>query len=124
MKKQVDDTKIYAVQGFCKDLLEVADIFGTALDSVKKDTIGGNTDFKNLYDGVVMTEQQLQTVFRRHGLVQLNPVGQKFNPNEQHALFEVPAPDKEPGMVSIVTKIGYKLHDRTIRPAMVGVTKK
>lgn len=123
MRKQVDDTKIYAIQSFCKDLLDVADVFKTAIDSVPKDSINENSNFKNLYDGVVMTEQQLQSVFRRHGLVSINPIGAKFNPNEHHALFEVEAEDKQPGSVSVVTKIGYKLYDRTIRPAMVGVVK-
>ena len=124
MRKQLEDTKIYAIQSFCKDLLDVADVFNAAIESVPKESINNNSNFKNLFDGVVMTEQQLQSVFRRHGLVSINPIGTKFNPNEHHALFEVEAADKEPGTVSIVTKIGYKLHDRTIRPAMVGVTKK
>lgn len=123
MRKQLDDTKIYAIQGFCKDLLDVADVFNTAIDSVPKDKLKDNSDFKNLFDGVVMTEQQLQSVFRRHGLVPINPIGIKFNPNEHHAMFEVEDASKEPGSVSVVTKIGYKLHERTIRPAMVGVVK-
>lgn len=123
MRKQVEDAKIYAIQGFCKDLLDVADVFGKAIESVPADAVKANADFKNLYDGVVMTEQQLQSIFRRHGLVAVNPVGDKFNPNEHHAMFEIEDNTKEPGTVSIVTKIGYKLHDRTIRPAMVGVVK-
>ncbi|KAF7490574.1 GrpE -like protein 1 [Sarcoptes scabiei] len=122
-KKQLDDAKIYAIQGFCKDLLEVADIFKSAIDSVPKDSISADNNLKNLYDGVVMTEQKLMNVFSRHGLCQINPIGAKFNPNEHHALFQVDDPDKEPGTVSSVTKIGFKLHDRTIRPAMVGVVK-
>ena len=123
MRKQLEDGKIYAIQSFCKDLLEVADVFGTAIESVPKDSLKSSKDFKNLFDGVVMTEQQIQSVFRRHGLIPVNPIGEKFNPNEHHALFQVEAEDKEPGTVSVVTKIGYKLHERTIRPAMVGVVK-
>lgn len=123
MRKQLEDGKIYAIQSFCKDLLEVADVFSTAIESVPKDSLKSSNDFKNLFDGVVMTEQQIQSVFRRHGLIPVNPIGEKFNPNEHHALFQVEAEDKEPGTVSVVTKIGYKLHERTIRPAMVGVVK-
>lgn len=123
MRKQVEEAKIYAIQGFCKDLLDVADVFGKAIESVPSEAVKANGDFKNLYDGVVMTEQQLQSIFRRHGLVSINPVGDKFNPNEHHAMFEMEDNTKEPGTVSVVTKIGYKLHDRTIRPAMVGVVK-
>lgn len=123
MKKQIDDSKIYSIQGFCKDLLDVADVFAKAIESVPKEKLNDNSDFKNLFEGVVMTEQQLQSVFRRHGLVPINPIGSKFNPNEHHAMFEVDEATKEPGTVSVVTKIGYKLHDRTVRPAMVGVVK-
>ncbi|XP_054168461.1 grpE protein homolog 1, mitochondrial-like isoform X2 [Oppia nitens] len=128
MKKQIDETKIYAIQAFSKDLLEVADVLNTAIDTVPLNTItDDNTEqskvLKNLYSGLQMTEKQLQSVFRRHGLIQMNPIGEKFDPNSHHALFEAVLPDKEPGTVSTVTKIGYKLHDRTIRPAMVGVVK-
>lgn len=123
MRKQVDDAKIFAIQGFCKDLLDVADVLETALDSVPKEELSKSEALKALFTGVEMTDSQLQSVFRRHGLVKLNPIGEKFNPNEHHALFEAVEEGKEPGTVAVVTKIGYKLHDRTVRPAMVGVVK-
>jgi len=124
MRKQVDDAKIYGIQSFCKDLLDVADVLNAAIDSVPKDAVNdGNQVLKNLFLGFQMTEQQLQSVFKRHGLTQMNPIGEKFNPNEHHALFEAVEPGKEPGSVAVVTKVGYKLHERTVRPAMVGVVK-
>ncbi|KAL3187815.1 hypothetical protein MRX96_024569 [Rhipicephalus microplus] len=79
---------------------------------------------QNLYTGLDMTQAQLQTVFRRHGLTQLNPVGMKFDPNEHQAVFVHRDESKEPGTVAVVSKIGYKLKDRTIRPAMVGVVER
>jgi molecular chaperone GrpE len=123
MRKQIDDAKVYGIQNFCKDLLDVADVLGLALDTVPKDKLAGNSDLKSLFDGVQMTEKQLQGVFARHGLTKINPIGQKFDPNEHHAMFEAPIEGKEPGTVSVVTKLGYKLKERTIRPAMVGVVK-
>lgn len=121
MSRQIEEAKVYGIQGFCKDLLEVADILQIALKSTSNEFNQNN--FESLFKGVEMTEQQLQNVFRRHGLTQINPIGEKFNPNEHHAMFEAEDVSKEPGTVSIVTQIGYKLHDRTIRPAMVGVVK-
>lgn len=122
MRKQVDDVRIYGIQNFCKDLLEVADILQAAIKSIPKDQI--NDEFsKSFVQGVEMTEKQLQTVFRRNGLVPVNPVGAKFDPNEHHALFEAEDGSKEPGTVAAVTQIGYKLHERVIRPAKVGVVK-
>ena len=128
MRKQVEDAKVFGIQNFCKDLLEVADVLHTAIetvpiDAIQNDNSEANQILKNLYSGLQMTEKQLQTVFRRHGLTQINPIGEKFDPNSHQALFEAVQPDKEPGTVAVVTKIGYKLKERTIRPAMVGVVK-
>ncbi|XP_064199679.1 grpE protein homolog 1, mitochondrial [Anguilla rostrata] len=123
-QKMVDDAKLYGIQGFCKDLLEVADILEKATESVPKEEVTkDNPHLKNLYDGLVMTEVQIQKVFNKHGLVRLNPEGQKFDPYEHEALFHAPVEGKEPGTVAMVTKVGYKLHGRTLRPALVGVAK-
>lgn len=125
LQRQIEEAKVFGIQSFSKDLLEVADILVMAVDSVPKQTVEESNDaiLKSLFEGVSMTEKQLQTVFRRHGIIQINPIGQKFDPNEHHAIFEAEDPSKEPGTVSVVTKIGYKLKERTIRPAMVGVIK-
>lgn len=123
MRRQVEEAKVFGIQGFCKDLLEVADVLDKALESVSDDQLKSNSALKELFTGVKMTNDQLQSIFRRHGLIQLNPIGEKFDPNDHHAMFEAVVPGKEPGTVSVVTQIGYKLRDRTIRPAMVGVVK-
>ncbi|XP_031170529.1 grpE protein homolog 1, mitochondrial [Sander lucioperca] len=123
-QKMIEDAKLYGIQGFCKDLLEVADILEKATESVPKEEVTSqNPHLKNLYDGLVMTELQIQKVFTKHGLVKLNPDGQKFDPYEHEALFHAPVEGKEPGTVAVVTKVGYKLHGRTLRPALVGVAK-
>ncbi|XP_029382551.1 grpE protein homolog 1, mitochondrial [Echeneis naucrates] len=123
-QKMIEDAKLYGIQGFCKDLLEVADILEKATESVPKEEVTTqNPHLKNLYDGLVMTEVQIQKVFIKHGLVKLNPDGQKFDPYEHEALFHAPVEGKEPGTVAVVTKVGYKLHGRTLRPALVGVAK-
>lgn len=120
----VEDANLYGIQGFCKDLLEVADILEKATESVPKEEIKDeNPHLKNLFEGLVMTEGQMQKVFKKHGIVKLNPVGAKFNPYEHEALFHSPVEGKEPGTVALVTKVGYKLHERTLRPALVGVVK-
>lgn len=123
MKKQIEDAKIFGIQAFCKDLLDVADVLNMAVETVPKEELSSSEVLKNLFEGVQMTDQQLQGVFKRHGLTKINPIGEKFNPNDHHALFEAEIAGKEPGTVSVVTKVGYKLKERTIRPAMVGVIK-
>ncbi|KAK2900218.1 grpE protein homolog 1, mitochondrial [Channa argus] len=123
-QKMIEDAKLYGIQGFCKDLLEVADILEKATESVPKEEVTSqNPHLKNLYDGLVMTEVQIQKVFTKYGLIKINPNGQKFDPYEHEALFHAPVEGKDPGTVAIVTKVGYKLHGRTLRPALVGVAK-
>ncbi|CAD6185932.1 unnamed protein product [Caenorhabditis auriculariae] len=122
--KQTEDAKVFAIQGFCKDLLEVADILEMAVNSVKAEELekGGKT-LKDLHDGVSMTRTVLLKTFTKHGLVPVNPVNEKFDPNLHEAVFQIPPANakQQPGFVEVVTKIGFNLKDRPIRPAQVGV---
>lgn len=122
-RKQIDEARLFGIQSFSKDLLEVADILGKATESVPKEEIEKNISLKNLYDGLLMTEAQLQKVFNKNGLEKINPLNEKFDPYSHEALFQIPFPDKEKGTVAVVEKVGYKLHGRTLRPALVGVVK-
>ncbi|XP_050420692.1 grpE protein homolog 1, mitochondrial-like [Adelges cooleyi] len=122
--KQIADAKIYAIQGFCKDLLDVADSLGKATELVPKEEVSDrNPHLKHLYEGLVSTESQLQTIFQRHGLVSVNPLNEEFDPNEHKALFEQVVEGKKGGLVVVVSQIGYKLHNRVIRAAAVGISK-
>ena len=95
------------------------------MGSVTDDQVASESQaLKDMFEGLKLTENQLLQVFRRHGLEQEDPLGQKFDPNRHEALFQVPAPDKEPNTVVDVQKVGYVLQGRTIRPALVGVSKK
>lgn len=124
LTKQIEDAKLFGIQGFCKDLLEVADILGKATESVPKDELTEkNPHLKTLYEGLRMTEAQLHKVFKKHGLVSLNPLNEKFDPNQHEALFQQEVEGKEPGTIVVVSKLGYKLHERVVRPALVGVAK-
>lgn len=121
MEKQIEDVRMFGIQGFAKDLLEIADILEKAIESVDVETVkkSDNEQFKSLHEGLVMTDAQLQKIFKKNGLEKINPTGQKFDPNFHEALYQVKG-DK-PGFVVDVTQIGYMLHGRTIRSAKVGV---
>ncbi|XP_005184591.1 grpE protein homolog, mitochondrial [Musca domestica] len=123
LNKQIADAKIFGIQSFCKDLLEVADILGHATKAVPQDQLESNPHLKNLYEGLTMTNASLLQVFKRHGLEPMNPLNEKFNPNMHEALFQKIDASVEPDTVVEVTKLGYKLHERVIRPALVGVSK-
>lgn len=125
MVRQISDAKQFGIQGFCKDLLEVADVLNMAVDTVPKEQLPENIHLKNLFEGLTMTEAQLQKVFMKHSLEKINPqVGDKFDPFVHEAMFQVPTEDKDANSnIAVVNKIGYKLKERTIRPAVVGVFK-
>lgn len=123
MERQIKDAKLFAIQNFSKDILNVADILEKAMESVPQSDLkeGVNPPLLSLFTGLKMTETELQKVFGRNGLVRMDPIGQLFNPDYHQALFEVPG--KVPGTVGVVSKVGYTLNGRTIRPAMVGVVR-
>lgn len=124
LTKQIEDAKIFGIQSFCKDLLDVSDILSAATDAVPKEEVNDkNPHLKGLFEGLTMTKAQLHQVFKRNGLETINPLNEKFNPNFHEALFQQQVADKEPNTVVVVSKIGYKLHERVIRPALVGVSK-
>ncbi|XP_045189588.2 grpE protein homolog 1, mitochondrial-like [Mercenaria mercenaria] len=125
MKKQVEETKVFGIQGFCKDLLDVADILNQAMDTVPKEELDRNQHLKSLFDGLSMTNKQMIKVFGKHGLVKIEPaIGDKFDPFFHEALFQVPAQgESKADTIADVQKTGYKLHERTLRPALVGVFK-
>jgi molecular chaperone GrpE len=107
LTKQIDDAKIFGIQSFCKDLLEVSDILVHATEAVPKEQLNdSNPHLKALYEGLTMAKVQLNIVFKRNGLEQINPIDEKFNPNYQKALFQQEVPNKDPNTVVVVSKIG------------------
>ncbi|RGB40493.1 GrpE-domain-containing protein [Rhizophagus diaphanus] len=123
-RKEVESTAQFAIQKFAKDLLNTVDILNLALSSVpaevRNDT-QNNPHLVNLYTGVSLTESELLNILRRHGVEKIEPLGQKFDPNLHEAIYQVNDPNKEPGIVCDVQKVGYSLFGRVIRPAQVGV---
>lgn len=131
MRKQIDDAKIFGIQGFCKDLLEVADILNLAITNTNPNKSSESSEQANvkeqlnaMHQGLVMTETRLLKIFEKHGLVQIKPKeGDKFDPNLHEAIFRVPIPNKQSGSIEMLSKIGFKLHERVIRAAQVGVVQ-
>jgi molecular chaperone GrpE len=128
-RRQAEDAKKFAIQGFCKDLLDVADNLDRAIATVTVDD-GENdvekvkTKLKSFHEGVVMTEKTLLSAFQKNGVTKFNPEGEDFDANSHMALFNVPIPegsDAKAGTIAAVTKTGFSLHDRVIRAAEVGV---
>lgn len=123
MKRDVEDAGKYAVAKFARDMLSVSDNLKRATDSVPEE--GRDAEpLKTFYEGVMLTERELLNAMEKHQIAPINPeVGEKFDPNFHEAMFEAPVPNAPAGSVIQVMEVGYRIHDRLLRPARVGVAK-
>jgi molecular chaperone GrpE len=121
-QREREDTAKYAIAGFAKELLSVADNLRRALDSLPE-AEARDARTRGLLAGVDATERELLSVFERHGIRRIDPEGERFDHNLHQAIFEAERSDKPGGTVVEVLQPGYVLHDRLLRPAMVGVAK-
>jgi molecular chaperone GrpE len=116
------DASKYGAVSLAKDLLNVADNLRRALDSAPAEQ-AGDEHTRNLLQGVAATERELLAAFERHGIRRIDPAGERFDHNFHQAIFEVESSGQPPGTVVQVLQPGYVMHDRLLRPAMVGVAK-
>ena len=121
-QRERDDAAKYAISGFARDLLSAADNLRRALDSLPE-AEAGDARTRSLLAGVAATERELLSVFERHGIRRIDPQGEPFDHNLHQAIFEAERADRPPGSIVEVLQPGYVLHDRLLRPAMVGVAK-
>lgn len=123
-QRERDEAVRYAAAGFARDMLPVADNLRRALDAVPEEAMAADESLKTLADGVGLTERQLIAAFERHGIRRVAPEpGERFDPHLHQAMFEVPNTGQPAGSIVQVMQPGYLLHDRLLRPAMVGVAK-
>ena len=121
-QREREDTLKYAAAGFARDLLSTADNLRRALDSVPQEE-AGDERLKSLLTGVAATERELLSVFERYGIRRIDPKGERFDHNYHQAVFEAENTGQPAGTIVEVLQPGYVLHDRLLRPAMVGVAK-
>ena len=122
-EREVAVAKKYGPFSFVRDLLASLDNLEKAISLIPENKDEMDETLKNIFIGVDMTGREVASVLERHGISKINPDGEKFDYNLHQAMFEVPTNEAEPGTVVQVVQLGYLLHDRLIRPAMVGVSK-
>ena len=122
-EREREDTLRYAASGLAKDLLNVADNLHRALAAVPDELRSGDEAAKNFVVGVEMTKKELLAAFEKHGIQQILPLGEKFDYEKHQAMFELENTGQTAGTVVEMMQPGYVMHDRLLRPAMVGVAK-
>lgn len=121
-EKEKADAANYAVTNFARDILAIGDNLNRALETVPED-VEIPDNIKNLIEGVKMTERELHNVFERHGIKKIDPKGEKFDHNLHQAMFETETDEHPSGTIIQVMQVGYRIKERLLRPAMVGVSK-
>ena len=122
-EREAANVRKYGHTPFARDLVGAIDNLARALDSAPDDLTTVDETTKSLITGIQLSWTELQSVIEKHGIKRVEPLGEKFDYNLHQAMFEVPTSDQPSGVVLEVVQHGYVLHDRLLRPAMVGVSK-
>lgn len=113
--EDIDKARKFALEKFSSELLAVKDSLDAALNV-------GVADVESYKNGVELTSKQLSSVFEKFNIAEINPAGEKFDPNKHQAISTVDS-DQEPNTVVSVLQKGYTLNERVLRPALVMVAK-
>jgi molecular chaperone GrpE len=110
----------YGGSKLSRDMLPVYDNMKRALETITEEQRAANAA---LIEGIDLTMRELLSVFKKHGIEIIAPeVGDRFDPQFHQAMFEAPVPNTKAGDIIQVAAEGFKLHDRLLRPAQVGVS--
>ena len=121
-KDQADALK-YGVSNFAKEIINIKDNVERAQSSISED-VRSNDAVKSIVEGLDMIAQSAVSTFEKIGIKKIESLNEKFDHNLHQAMMEIENDEVEPGTIVQELISGYTLHDRLLRPAMVGVSKK
>lgn len=118
--KEREEAYQFGHQALAKDLLPAVDNLERAIDAARKSGVG---DLESLLQGLELVQRDLESVLSKHGVTEVEALGQPFDPSVHEALAQVPDASVPPNTVVQVFQRGYRLRDRLLRPAQVVVSK-
>jgi molecular chaperone GrpE len=122
-KREVDETRQYAVQKFARDVVEAAENIRRGLESLPPHADGEPEIATKLRDGFEGVERSFLALLERNGIVRTDPTGHRFDANLHQAMAEEESAEHEPGTVLQAWTQAWTLNGRLLRPAMVVVSK-
>ncbi len=122
--KDIEHARKYGHISFVRDLLSSVDNLTRAVNAAPLDKEKLEEPIKNLIVGVEIVLNEINSFLEKNHIVKIQPMGEKFDYNFHQAMYEEPTDKFEPGTVTEVIQTGYILHDRLVRPALVGISKK
>ena len=127
LRKRFEREKVETIKfgsiNLARDILSPGDNLERALDALPEDE-NHPESIKNLIDGLKMVLKEYKSTLEKHGVKKIETLNQKFDHNFHQAMMEVENDDVEEGTVVQEIQSGYTMHDRLLRAAMVGVSKK
>jgi molecular chaperone GrpE len=117
--RDIENAHKYVLRNFAESLLPIVDSMEMGQQVAKAE----NATLETIVEGAQMTMDMFIQVLEKHGLQQLDPVGEKFDPEQHQAISMIEADDAESNTVVSVMQKGFLLNDRLVRPAMVVVAK-
>ena len=121
-REKIDSIK-YGSVNFARDILSPGDNLERALSAINEGE-EYTQSIKNLIEGLLMVKKELSTALEKNGITKIDSLDKKFDPNLHQAMMEIENNDLDEGVVVQEIQTGYMMHDRLLRPAMVGVSKK
>ena len=121
-EKDQSDALKYGVTNFAKEIINIKDNIERAQSSIS-DEVKTNEAVKSVVEGLDVIAQATVSTFEKIGIKKVESINQKFDHNLHQAMMEIEKDEIEPGTIVQEILPGYKLHDRLLRPAMVGVSK-
>ena len=122
-EKEQSDALKYGIANFAKEIINIGDNIERAKSSISDD-VRSNDSIKSVVDGLDLIAQSTLSTFEKIGIKKIKSLNEKFDHNLHQAMMEIEKNDCEPGTIVQELIPGYTLHDRLLRPAMVGVAKK
>ena len=122
-EKDQSDALKYGISNFAKEIINIRDNIERAQSSIS-DEAKNNESIKSVIEGIDLIAQSVVSTFEKIGIKKIESLNEKFDHNLHQAMMEIENEELEPGTIVQELIPGYTLHDRLLRPAMVGVSKK
>ena len=122
-EKDQSDALKYGISNFAKEIINIRDNIERAQSSISEEA-KNNEAIKSVIEGIDLIAQSVVSTFEKIGIKKIESLNEKFDHNLHQAMMEIEDDDLEPGTIVQELIPGYTLHDRLLRPAMVGVSKK
>jgi len=122
-EKEQSDALKYGISNFAKEIINIRDNIERAQSSISEEA-KNNEAIKSVIEGIDLIAQSVVSTFEKIGIKKIESLNEKFDHNLHQAMMEIENDELEPGTIVQELIPGYTLHDRLLRPAMVGVSKK